>query len=55
MEQSSAPQSWAAVWDVNEIHVKVSAVHFFCCSPEDVDGQYVKRDILENSMYKIQV
>lgn len=54
-EQSFAPQSWAAAWDVNEIRAKVSVVHFFSCRPEGVDGQYVKHDVLENSMYKIQV
>lgn len=40
-------------WGVNEIRVKVSAVRFLCCRPEDVDGQYVKCDVLENSMYTI--
>lgn len=41
-------------WGVNEIYVKVSAVRFLGCRPEDVDGQYVKCDVLENSIYNIQ-
>lgn len=48
-------QSQQVVWDVNETCIKVSAAHFFCCRPEDVDGKYVKHGVVENSMYKIQV
>lgn len=54
-EQTFAPQSQAVVWSVNEICVKVSAVHLFPLLQTWRCGWAICENSLENSVYKIQV